>query len=140
MAGAPSKAWHILGTQGGSNSPARDLSQGALSHLGVVVLGLQAVPVGCPCCLPTCPDLSDSLPLTASLSICLSLTSSGRSELEAACAPAWGPLCLGLHGHLTLPPPSLGCHQRMGSLSGFPLPQIDAAEQVTDEAWLITEL
>lgn len=141
FAHAPSKAWHVLGPQGGSSSPARGVSQGTQSRPRVVVLRLQVGPVDCPHCVP---------PAQASVTACR-----WPPHWSSAChwpltedlnqkplCPSMGVIWLLLHRCFPLPPPTQDHYQGTGSPSGSPLLEEDSteevAEEVTKEAWLIT--
>lgn len=116
-----------------SSSPAGSLSQRVLWNPGTAVLKAQVGPVGCQHCLPFYPALSDTLPLHPHCAPRPCLWSPKKIWTRSVSTPAWGPLRLQSHPQ---PRATIG----MGNISGFPLAGQEAAEEVTEESWLITKL
>lgn len=131
-----SKAWHVLRTQGESSSLGWGPEPRSTATSWGVVLGWW---VGLMDCLHFSPAAQISMTACPwpphRAFACLWPPRVKDIWTGSRSAPAWGPTCLRLQNRLTLPPPSQGWR----TLEAFLCPQKDTAEEVTDEAWLITQ-
>ena len=119
----PSKAWHVLRTQGESSILGWGPEPRSTATPWGVVLGWWVGQVGCLHSSPAAQISMTACPWAPHRAFaCLWPPRVKDIRTGSRSAPAWGPPCLRLQNRLTLPPPSQGRHQGMGNLGGFPLP------------------